>query len=143
MTNRELIFYGGLLISFIYIIFMIVMQIIKSNERKKIINNAKRKYIKADNDFLKTKNKLLEIVAKIYGQDQADKVKKGTIWIGMPITLLIIALGRPNNRKENIYKNKTTEKWYYGEYLTRFGNYKYKFEVILENDKVAGWKDLA
>lgn len=143
MTNKELIFYGGILLCIIYLFYLFIMQISKSDSRKKIIDNAKRDYDLAYEEFFNTKEKLFTMIENMYGPEKSEKVKAGTIWIGMPMHLLMVALGKPDDTKENIYKNKTTEKWYYGEYQTRVGSYKYKLEIILENDQVVGWKDLA
>jgi len=143
MTNSELIFYGGILMCSIYLIYIITMQVSKINSRKNAINEAQEEYDLAKNDQVRTKNSLIDSITKIYGKENAEKVNAGTIWTGMPIHLLLVALGKANEIKENTYKGTTSEKWYYGEYQTRLGTYKYKFEITLENDEVVGWKDLA
>jgi uncharacterized protein YpmB len=142
MTNGELIFYGGHLSCSIYLVYIIAMQISKSESRKSATKVAQQEYDLAKSDQIATKNKLIDSIAKIYGREKADKVNVGTIWIGMPMHLLMVALGKANDLKESIYKGTTTEKWYYGEYQTRLGTYKYKLEITLENDEVVGWKDL-
>lgn len=142
MTNGELIFYGGLLICSLYLIYIVLMQITKSKSRNLSIKLAQQEYNKAMDNQLSTKYKLIGSIANVYGNDKAEKVKIGTIWMGMPMHLLMVARGKANDIKESIYKGKTTEKWYYGEYQTRLGTYKYKLEIILENDEVVGWKDL-
>lgn len=143
MTNGELIFYGGLLSCFVYLVYIFAMQISKSASRKNSIKIAQQEYDLAKSDQSATKNKLIDTIAKIYGREKAEKVNVGTVWIGMPTPLLMVALGKANDIKESIYKGTTTEKWYFGEYQTRLGTYKYKLEITLENDEVVGWKDLA
>lgn len=142
MTNGELIFYGGLLTCSAYLIYIIAMQISKSDSRNAAISSAQQDYDNAKNDQRSTQRQLIDSIAKIYGQEKADKVNEGTIWMGMPMHLLMVARGKANDIKESIYKGTTTEKWYYGEYQTRLGTYKYKLEIILENDEIVGWKDL-
>jgi len=159
----ELIFYGGLLICSSYLIYTVVMHISKSGNRNDAIkaaqqkydnakkecdnaqqeyDNAKKECDNAKNDHINTWNKLIDLIANVYGQEKAAKINTGTIWMGMPVYLLMVALGNPNDIKESIYKEKTIRKWYYGGYLTRLGTHKYKLEVTLENDEVVGWKDL-
>ncbi|PIQ49052.1 MAG: hypothetical protein COW03_07010 [Cytophagales bacterium CG12_big_fil_rev_8_21_14_0_65_40_12] len=118
------------------------MQISKSYSRKNAIKLAQQDYELGKSDQVATKRKLIDSIANIYGQEKAQKVNVGTIWIGMPMSLLMVALGKANDIKESVYKGITTEKWYYGEYQTRLGTYKYKLEITLENDEVVGWKDL-
>lgn len=142
MTNGELIFYGGLSICTIYLIYIVVMQMTKSDSRNHAIKLAQQDYDNAKNEKLHTKKKLIDSIAKVYGTEKAEKVNAGTIWMGMQMHLLMVALGKANDIKESIYKGTTTEKWYYGEYQTRLGTYKYKLEITLENDEVVGWKDL-
>lgn len=142
MTNEALIFYGGLFSCSIYLIYIIAMHISKSSGRINAIKIAQKEYNIAMSNQIASKKGLKDSIAKIYGQEIAEKVHAGTFWIGMPMHLLMVALGKANDIKESIYKGKTTEKWYYGKYQTRLGTYKYKLEIILENDEVVGWKDL-
>jgi hypothetical protein len=142
MTTREFIFYGGIAFCIVYLIYIIFMQITKSNARKDAINCAEMDYQNAKEEEAATKSQLIKVVTKVYGQEKAELVDKGTIWSGMPMHLLLIARGKANEIKKSVYKDTVTEKWYYGEYQTRQGTYKYKKELTLENDEVVGWKDL-
>lgn len=118
------------------------MQVSKTNERKLSISDAQSKYDIAENDRKQSRQKLLNSISKAYGSDKADKVAKGTIWMGMPMHLLLVASGKANEVKESFYRSNRIEKWYYGEYVNRLGNYKYTLEVTLENDEIVGWQDL-
>lgn len=142
MENKELIFYGGLLVCIVYLTINTLLQITKSKQRNASIEKAQREYDIALNEQTLTKRKLFDSISNVYGQEKADRVNDGTIWVGMPMYLLMVAVGRAKDIKESITKGKKIEKWYYGEYQTRVGTYKYKLEVTLENDVVAGWKDL-
>ncbi|MGA0556038.1 hypothetical protein ACO2Q8_05260 [Larkinella sp. VNQ87] len=88
------------------------------------------------------KKNVFELMLKVYGAEITNKVSQRTIWVGMPVELLFVAKGRPAEMKENIYKNKVVDKWYYGKYTNRLGNTKYELEIIIENDIIVGWKDL-
>lgn len=118
------------------------MQMSKTSEREKVIQDAERDYNKAFKEYTDTWVSLIELVAKIYGREKADDVSKGTIWMGMPMRLLLIAKGKADYIKESIYKEKITERWYYGERITRVGTSKYTLEIRLEDDIIVGWKDL-
>ena len=133
MTNGELIFYGVLLTCSLYLIYITAMQISKSTSRKEAIEQAQQEYNFAENDLISTKKKIIDSIAKIYGQEKAEKVNAGSIWVGMPFYLLMVAIGKANDKKESIYKGTTIEKWYYGQYQTRLGTYKYKLEITLFN----------
>ena len=56
--------------------------------------------------------------------------------------MLVDVLGEPDDKKENVSKDKVKLKYLYGKSETSRGTTKYKTEVNLENDLVVGWKDL-
>ena len=56
--------------------------------------------------------------------------------------MLIESWGNPEEKKENISREKTKLKWYFGSRTTQQGTTVYKHEVRLENDIVEGWKEL-
>lgn len=142
MISHELIFFAGLSLCALTLIYLVVMQIIKTKKRTNSIDNAQIDYDDAIRERNLTKKKLMASITKVYGKEKANKVANGIIWIGMPMHLLLVAVGKANDIKESIYREKRVEKWYYGEYQTRLGTYKYKLEIIVENDEVVGWKDL-
>lgn len=85
---------------------------------------------------------IFKVISRAYGDDIADCVAEGTIRIGMPSELLIYSWGEAEDIKTTVYKTVKTERWYYGGYLNRLSNQKYRTEVILENGRIVGWKDL-
>lgn len=138
----ELIFYGGIGGGLIYLLFMTYCQISKTTSRNETIRIAENELNQAIDNQSLIKKKLIDSISKVYGKEKADKVRKGIIWTNMPAHLLKVSMGEGHNIKESIYKGTITQKWYYGRYQTRLGTYKYKLEVVLENNEVVGWKDL-
>jgi hypothetical protein len=140
--NKEIIFYIGVFLTLAFIGYNFWLQLTKSDERNDEISKAISEYEIAEQDAQTAKSNAIAQIAKAYGQDKAQKVIEGTIWMDMPMHLLLICRGKPNEIKESNYKGTVIEKWYYGEYINRLGNYKYTLELTLENDYLVGWRDL-
>lgn len=140
--DREVIFYICTFGILAYIGYCLYMQQTKTYERNNAIAFAKSEHRIATENHKLIKHKLFESIIKVHGKEKADLIAQKLIWTGMERHLLLIAKGKAYNIKESIYKDITTEKWYYGEYTNRLGNYKYSFEITLENDKVVAWKNL-
>ncbi|MFE3849210.1 hypothetical protein ACFX5D_14670 [Flavobacterium sp. LB3P45] len=142
MTNKTLIFSMICGIILLYFIYNLIVHILDTINRNNEIEIAENSMLKANKEMHSAKQELIAEIEKQYNSDYAEKVAKGTIWMGMPDILLSVALGRAGEIKESFFKDKVTEKWYYNGYRTRLNTYKYRLEVIVENYKVAGWKDL-
>jgi hypothetical protein len=54
---------------------------------------------------------------------------------------LILVKGEPYEISNNVLKGKSKDIYYYEKSKNRLGNIAYKFEVILENNFIIGWKD--
>ena len=141
--DRIAIFYIATFATFGYIIFNIWRQITKQVERNNYIKITTSEYDIANDRSNKAKKYALNKIAIAYGQNVAQKVADGEFFIGMNMPLLLISKGRPNDKKSSAYKDDKFEKWYYGEYVNRLGNYKYTLEISLENNVVVGYKDLS
>lgn len=72
----------------------------------------------------------------------SDKKLNKSIWIDMSKDMLVASWGRPENKKEDISKDKIKLRWYFGERISRQNTTVYKYEVRIENDVVVGWKEL-
>jgi hypothetical protein len=90
----------------------------------------------------KVSKPIYDSILNLYGKDFVDKISKGVITTDMPKELLILSWGKPGDIKNSFYKGNKSEQWFYEMYINRLGNTKYKTEVILENDKITGWKDI-
>lgn len=126
----------------IYLGWIAYRQRTQTTIRSDSIFSAQVAWQQAEQESKQAKELMLTGITNAYGQDAADKVNGGKIWIGMPVLLLPLAAGKALDIKENLYKDSRTEKWYYGGHINRLGNTKYKLEVIVEDGTVAGWRDL-
>lgn len=126
----------------LYFIINLILQLTKNTSRNKKIEEAKQNMFEANKAKNLAKENLIKEIAKQFDNNVAEKVSKGIIWNGMPDFLLIAAMGKANEIRESFLRGTTTEKWYFGGYRNRLGNVKYNLEVIVENNKVIGWKDL-
>jgi hypothetical protein len=88
------------------------------------------------------KQKLENAIAEKYGSQAVDKVFNRTIWMGMPNFMLIVALGYPQEKKQEITKKSIKEKWYYNPRINRMHNIVYQLVITIEYDHVTGWKDM-
>lgn len=140
--DRETIFYIGTFATLAYIGINIWRQISKQNEYNNCINSTTFEYNLAKDNRNEAKKNALNKITIAYGKNMAQTVADGKFHVGMATHLLLMSKGRPNDIKSSVYKDDYFEKWYYGEYVNRLGNYKYTLEISLENDVVVGYKNL-
>lgn len=86
---------------------------------------------------------ILELMLNHFGERFASNVSNKKICEGMPSELLILSWGKPGDIKTDYYKGIKSESWFYDSYVNRLGNVKYRTEVYIENNKIAGWRDLS
>jgi hypothetical protein len=60
----------------------------------------------------------------------------------MPEEILYERLGKPDDKKESVSRGKTEIRLYYGRYLTKRKNIKYRKEYKIVNGQLDSWKDL-
>lgn len=92
--------------------------------------------------FEQASKPIFELIIKQYGENLASKVSNKLITTNMPSELVVLSWGKPGDIKTDYYRGDKTEYWYYDSFVNRLGNIKYKTEVIIENNKIAGWKDI-
>lgn len=86
---------------------------------------------------------ILALTLKQYGERFTSNIANKKICEGMPSELLILSWGKPGDIKTDYYKGSKSESWFYDSYINRLGNKKYRTEVYVENNKIAGWRDLS
>ncbi len=139
---NEIILYGALGVILIVFVYLIYKQLQSDKQHHDNIIGSETAVRMATAELNAKRNNLFHSMEEVYGKEIADIVDKGNLYVGMPNFLLIVAKGYANNVKESFYKNMRIEKWYYGEYVNRLGNYNYELEITLEDDEVVGWKNL-
>ena len=142
MSTNDLIFYGGVIGVIVVLFALIYLQNQANKEHEGNVISANTALKIATQDLNLVRKNLFDSIKDVYGQETTDIIEKGGVYIGMPNYLVITSKGYADNIKESFSKGIRVEKWLYGEYTNRLGNYNYTFEVTLENDEVVGWKDL-
>lgn len=125
-----------------YLIYAYYRQHEARSNRDFQISFAKTEYDTARRNTLVAKEDLIKSIASVYGQTDAERVSNGKIWVGMNSDLLVASWGRAVEIKDNYVRGVRIEKWYYNPYLNRLNNLKFKLEITVEDNQVAGWKDL-
>jgi len=115
---------------------------IKAKERKRKKEEKERKEKERNKEIEKKYQERKEQLIEKYGNEDANRMLNKEIWQGMTEEMLIESRGHPLDKKESVYKEKITLKFYYNSRITRQDTIVYEYEVTLENGKVVGWKDL-
>ncbi len=109
------------------------------NKKEKIYQKALEETAARE---LAEKEKLEKDLTKKYGKQDALRIIKGEIWLGMTKDMLIASRGEPHDTDETVLKSKTKSKLFYEPWFTRQKNMRFKLRIDLENGKVVGWRDL-
>lgn len=75
-------------------------------------------------------------LTKKWGPNVADNILDAKIWIGMTAEQLAESRGEAEETEQSRYKNTIKETWKYDQ----FGENCFEKRVLLENQKVVGWK---
>lgn len=137
------ILYGIIAACLLYLVVMYIMQKVKSGLQRKNLARAKTQYEEARKNLDDEKRKLIDNISLIYGQEQANYVSMGRMWVGMPMPLLMVAKGKANNIRQTVGVDTVTQTWLYTETDSVTGRTKEKMEVMLVNNEVSGWKEFA
>lgn len=132
----------GISVIVIYIIINVSIDIGKKRDYEKAFDNACNLQAASNREYLSKKQEILSKIESYYGKDMAVKLEKGTITTGMHKALVKFAYGKPEDIREEYKYGNRIERWYYNGYVNRLGNIKYKLELLIENDRLEGWKDL-
>ncbi len=141
-------------ISFSLIIFFIglILFFVSRNVPKKILNYVRQLRINLE-EYSRKQREIQEEVARKERENEiqilqtkygkfAESIYNKKLEIGMNLYMIKEILGEPGERKENVTKNKVTEKYLFLPYLNQRNNTSYKIEVSLENGLVCAWKEL-
>ncbi len=142
MNTNDIIFYVGLSTVLLAFITLIYLQIKSNGEHADNVITAETALRTATLDLDQKRRNLFQSITETFGQERANQINNGEIYVGMSSFLVIIAKGYAEDIKESLYKDIRTEKWYYDGYVNRLGNTNYNFEITLENEEVVGWKNL-
>ncbi len=127
-------------VCFLYLVLMYVLQKSKSRKHEKTITEAKTAYETAQTLLIERKNKLLDTISSIYGNEYGYMVRNGEMWIGMPAQLLIVAKGKANNIKQTVDTNAVMQTWIYNN-MDQFGKTQSSLEINIKNGLVLKWDE--
>lgn len=136
------LFFAICTIVLVYFLYSIIFHIIKSIKRKHSISTSQKSLLTANSELALIKSEIISEISTIYNAETADNISKNIIWIGMPKKLLLIAKGIPDDIKESYLDDTVVQKYYYEKHKTLINTFRYKLEVIVEDDEVIGWNDL-
>jgi len=71
-----------------------------------------------------------------------DKTFEDSIWLDMPVKMLIASWGNPGDKKESVTKSSVKQRLFFNGRENRQGGTSYEYRVDIENDLVVGWKEL-
>jgi hypothetical protein len=137
------IFYGIIGACVLYLIVMYILQKVKMGLQRRNIQKAKVQYTEAKIALDEEKKKLIDSISLIYGLEQANYVAMGRMWVGMPMSLLMVAKGKANNIRQTVGVDSIAQTWLYMETDRSTGKSREKMEVMLVNNEVSGWKEFA
>lgn len=140
MPQLNPIIYIVAAVCFTYLILMYVLQKSKSRKHEQKINQAKAAYDEAQAQLKESKNKLLDTISSIYGNEYGFMVRNGEMWIGMPTQLLLIAKGKANNIKQTADTNAVMQTWIYNK-VDQFGKIQSSLEINIKNGLVLKWDE--
>ena len=124
----------------LYLVLMYVLQKSKSRKHEQAITEAKTAYDQAQAKLKESRNKLLDTISSIYGNEYGYMVRNGEMWIGMPTQLLLIAKGKANNIKQTADTNALMQTWIYNK-VDQFGKTQSSLEVSIKNGLVLKWDE--
>jgi len=127
---------------FCYLAYCFYKQTEANDEHITLINTAEKNWVDAIEETTQAKKELIQSIAELFGQNDAERVDQNKIWIGMNKQLLLASWGNAEEIKESYVRGKQVEKMYYRPYINRLGSKKYEFEITVEDFVITGWKDL-
>ena len=140
MPELNPLIYAVAAICFLYLVLMYVLQKLKSRKHEQAITEAKNAYDEAQAQLKESKNKLLDTISSIYGNEYGYMVRNGEMWIGMPTQLLLIAKGKATNIKQTADTNAVMQTWIYNK-VDQFGKVQSSLEVNIKNGLVLKWDE--
>jgi hypothetical protein len=99
---------------------------------------------RTDFELEKYQEKRKKNILEKYGDEIGLKLINEELWLGMNKEMILASQGKPDNIVEKVSRNKKREELFYGKHKNRRGsNWQYKFRIVLEDDEVVSWNDIA
>ena len=124
-----MIYYILLSLGVAVLLYLLVMQGIANLKREKVIEELREKWHNALVDEKQTKETIMELIGKTFGEATVNSIEKGVYKENMPDYLVKMAIGRPLNVQPVVFHGITTERWRYKSVVLSF-----------QNGRLIGWE---
>ena len=124
-----MIYYVLLSLGVVVLLYLLIMQGIANLKREKVIEELREKWHNALVDEKQTKETIMELIGKTFGEVTVNSIEKGVYKENMPDYLVKMAIGRPLNVQPVVFHGITTERWRYKSVVLSF-----------QNGRLRGWE---
>lgn len=124
-----MIYYVLLSLGVVVLLYLLIMQGIANLKREKAKDELREKWQNALIDEKRTKETIMELIGKTFGEATVNSIEKGVYKENMPDYLVKMAIGRPLNVQPVVFHGITTERWRYKSVVLSF-----------QNGRLIGWE---
>ena len=124
-----MIYYVLLSLGVVVLLYLLIMQGIANLKREKVIEELREKWHNALVDEKQTKETIMELIGKTFGEATVNSIEKVFYKENMPDYLVKMAIGRPLNMQPVVFHGITTERWRYKSVVLSF-----------QNGRLIGWE---
>ena len=124
-----MIYYVLLSLGVVVLLYLLIMQGIANLKREKAKDELREKWQNALIDEKRTKETIMELIGKTFGEATVSSIEKGIYKENMPDYLVKMAIGRPLNVQPVVFHGITTERWRYKSVVLSF-----------QNGRLIGWE---
>ena len=124
-----MIYYVLLSLGVVVLLYLLIMQGIANLKREKAKDELREKWQNALIDEKRTKETIMELIGKTFGEATVSSIEKGVYKENMPDYLVKMAIGRPLNVQPVVFHGITTERWRYKSVVLSF-----------QNGRLIGWE---
>lgn len=124
-----MIYYVLLSLGVVVLLYLLIMQGIANLKREKAKDELREKWQNALIDEKRTKETIMELIKKTFGEATVSSIEKGIYKENMPDYLVKMAIGRPLNVQPVVFHGITTERWRYKSVVLSF-----------QNGRLIGWE---
>ena len=115
-----MIYYVLLSLGVVVLLYLLIMQGIANLKREKAKDELREKWQNALIDEKRTKETIMEVIKKTFGEATVSSIEKGIYKESMPDYLVKMAIGRPMSVQLVVFHGIPTERWFYKSVVLSF-----------------------
>ena len=115
-----MIYYVLLSLGVVVLLYLLIMQGIANLKREKAKDELREKWQNALIDEKRTKETIMELIKKTFGEATVSSIDKGIYKESMPDYLVKMAIGRPVSVQPVVFHGIPTERWFYKSVVLSF-----------------------